>query len=393
MTITGATATTTTTHEGDDSVLLATEDLLDRSLPRPIAREELVGELRQVLEEGLADLAGREKPLWISKARLGEANQCESFAAARRAERFSWSEPAALGTLADRAIAVGLAQRLSPEACVESALAATKREGKDLARFLDALGPATKELLVVNAAELVGGLLDCWPCFSPDNFESQVAMRARLASGAVVLSGTPDLVLGSLHAPDGRSRALVLDWKSGQLRPEHALEHRFYALLTTLQARRPPWRVATYYLARQRSLVDDVSEELLFEVAARVIEVAHALDDIAASRRPTRYRPGECCAWCPISSVCPERYGSLLAERQSKASRHRDLPQRQMVPVARPCQVPHEKAMATRPERWADDPGRSTVTRSDRRGASRRGQRPRRANGDLHWRSGALSSR
>ncbi len=80
--------------------------------------------------------------------------------------------------------------------------AAAEREGKDLARFLGALGPLAKELLVANAAERVGGLLDSWPIFSPDNFESQVAMRARLASGAVVLSGTPDLVLGSDRAPD-----------------------------------------------------------------------------------------------------------------------------------------------------------------------------------------------
>lgn len=317
MTITGA--TTATTHTTDDTVLLATEDLLDRSLPRPTVREELVRELHQILEEGLGDLAARKQPLWISKARLGEANQCESFAAARRAERFTWSEPAALGSLVDQAIGVGLAQRLSPEASVASALAGITAEGKDLARFFATLGPATKELLVINATELVGDLLDCWPRFSPDNFESQVAMRVRLASGAVVLSGTPDLVLGSLRAPDGRSRALVLDWKSGQLRPEHALEQRFYALLTTLQARRPPWRVTTYYLTRQRALVDDVSEELLFSIAAQVIEVAHVLDDIAALRRPTRYSLGECCRWCPLASSCETFKGTLLQEHDVQA--------------------------------------------------------------------------
>jgi hypothetical protein len=300
---------TTPAGEGDDLLLVTTEELLDRNLPRPFAREDLSGDLRHLLEEGLADLVGRKKPCWISKARLAEAKGCEAFAEARRTEGFSWSEPAALGTLVDKAISIGLAKRLSPEACVDAALAEIDREGRDLARFLRALGAATKELFAMNAVELTSGLLACWPRFSPQNFESQVAMRVRLASGAVVLSGIPDLVLGSLRAPGGQSRALVLDWKSGQLRFEHRLEQRFYALLASLQAGRPPWRVATYYLARQRALMDEVNEEMLFEVAAEVIEVAHALDDLEAARRPARYLLGESCAWCAISSVCPERSG------------------------------------------------------------------------------------
>ena len=305
MTTTGTTMTTT--EEDDDLQLVTTEKLLDRSLPRPVANEELSKKLRHVLEEGLADLAGRKKPLWISKARLAETEGCEAFAEARRAERFSWSEPAALGSLVDKAITIGLAKRSSAEACVEEAISDIRREGKDLARFLGSLGPVTRDLFKTNAIELILQLLHSWPRFPLTNFESQVAMRAHLAGGSVVLSGTPDLVLGSLYSPDGLSRALVLDWKSGQVRPEHRVEQCFYALLATLQAGRSPWRVATYYLTRQRSIVDEVNEGMLFQVAHQVIEVAHALDDLGAKRRPARYLLGASCAWCPIASVCPER--------------------------------------------------------------------------------------
>ena len=124
--------TMTTTEESDDLELVTTEELLDRSLPRPVANEELSKKLRLVLEEGLADLEGRRKPLRISKARLAEAEGCEAFAEARREERFSWSESAALGSLVDKAITIGLAKRSSAEACVEEAISEIRREGKDL---------------------------------------------------------------------------------------------------------------------------------------------------------------------------------------------------------------------------------------------------------------------
>ncbi len=304
----------TITYKVDNPVLHTTEELLDRSLPRPTVRQELVGELLQVLKEGLGDLGGHKRPLWISKARFGEANLCKSFAVARSTKQFSWSQPAALGSIVDRAITVGLEKRrLSPKACVESALSGIELEGTDLARFLDTLGPEAKELLSGKAVELVGNLLECWPHFPPDNFDSQVVMKVYL-SGAVVLRGTPDLVLGSLASQDGCSRALVLDWKTGQLRPEHALEQRFYALLTTLWAGRPPWRVATYYLSTQRCLIDEVSEELLFSTAAQVVEVAHLLNNAAFSEQLMDYSPGEYCAWCPTSSECPKDQGTLSPE-------------------------------------------------------------------------------
>lgn len=302
-----STASTGDERAGEE-VLVDTATLMDRGAPRPTHRGELADELRCYLEAELGDLQVREgrraKPLWISKGTYSMFAACETYAISRRAERFTWSEAAVLGTVADRAVANVLGSTTAPTEAVEAAITTLEAAGDDLARYLKNLGPSSRDLLVLQVGELLSRLVEVWPLYSRSIYDHQVRLRVSLAGGAVVLSGVPDVVLGRLREPSGQSRALVLDWKSGQVRPEHRVEQRFYALLVTLQAKRPPWRVATYYLAAQGALLDEVDEALLWETARAVTTIVRRIAATTAGDVPRR-QGGPQCRWCGCRATCP----------------------------------------------------------------------------------------
>jgi hypothetical protein len=287
-----------------------TATLLDRDAPRPTHRSDLADELRRYIEDELrgpeaSALRGQPKALWVSKATYSAYAACEAYGIARRAEEFSWSEPAVLGTVTDRAIAKVLGTTTAPAEAVEQVLAVLEAAHDNLAGYLAGLGPSSKDLLAVQVADLLEGLLAVWPRYKSSIYEHQVRLKVNLAGGAVVLSGVPDVVLGRLREPSGQSRALVADWKCGRLRPEHRVEQRFYALLVTLAAKRPPWRVATYYVTEQVALVDDVDEALLWATAKQVTAVVRRMAAINGGDVPQRRR-GPQCRWCPLQASCPE---------------------------------------------------------------------------------------
>jgi hypothetical protein len=128
-------------------------------------------------------------------------------------------------------------------------------------------------------------------------------VRVEVMGGALVLSGTLDLVLGVSDDPAAPSR-LAVDLKTGRAWREHAEDMRFYALLLALRFGVPPYRVATVYLDSGEWQSEDVDERVLHRAADRVIDAVRAA---AASDggRPFELRPGPYCTWCPRSSTCP----------------------------------------------------------------------------------------
>ncbi len=202
-----------------------------------------------------------------------------------RAGRFDSIERCVLGKWADAAIELGLGGLQSPEACVDAGLRLLRATNCD--EFFGNLRPSREAELRARARFLVENVITTWPGLAPHPLRTEVPMRASLAGGAVILRGRPDLVAG-----DTAGKMLVLDHKSGSPRGTHRAEHMYYALLTTLHYGHAPVRAATNYLSLRQAAYDDVTIDLLLQVAHHVIAVAHALDrhDSRSARHPRRRR-------------------------------------------------------------------------------------------------------
>src|SRR5690606_18006321 len=126
-------------------------------------------------------------------------------------------------------------------------------------------GEAEQDLLDLRAA---------WPVLPPSvDVRFEPTLRVTSADQRVVVQGMPDLVLGRID-PD-RARMLVLDFKTGQARPEaERQEARFYALLATLRWGVPPFRWGVYNVPENRWTVEDLDEQLLRSAVRRVVDGA-----------------------------------------------------------------------------------------------------------------------
>ncbi|HET7718366.1 MAG TPA: hypothetical protein VFK43_00270, partial [Acidimicrobiales bacterium] len=85
----------------------------------------------------------------------------------------------------------------------------------------------------------------------------------------------------------------------------HRDDLRFYALLHTIRTGVPPFRVATYYLDSATFLPEDVTEDLLFDVALpRVVDGVTRVVELHLRSRAPRTTPGPLCSWCPRRLSC-----------------------------------------------------------------------------------------
>ncbi len=258
--------------------------------------------VRSRLEDGLASLPLTE-PLWLSKGRLDELARCRGLLQASLAgegEPFAHSPQSAAGTLMHRAIQLDVAVERGADvrSVVErGAERLLEQDGAFADHWvsLDALDRAER---LAEAAASLALFRELFPPI-PRSWQpvSEQALRARLAGGLVVLSGRLDLVLG-------RSSRLLIDFKSGEARPAHAEDMRFYALMCTLAFERPPYRVATVFLQSMEWQAEDVTEETLDLAASRVVEAANAAAELAGGAEP-ELTPGPHCSWCPRRATCP----------------------------------------------------------------------------------------
>jgi len=259
--------------------------------------------LRSRLDDALGGL-GLADPLWLSKGRMDELARCRGMLqASLRGERdeFAHSAQSAAGTLMHRAIQLDVAVERAADvrSVVERAAERLRDQDPGFAQHwngLDALDRA--ERLAEASASLVQ-FRELFPPI-PRSWQpvTEQPLRTRVAGGLVVLSGRLDLVLG-------RRRRLLIDFKSGEARPAHVEDMRFYALLCTLTLGRAPYRVATVFLQSMTWQSEDVTEEALDLAAHRVIVAATAATELLAGADPD-LTAGPHCAWCPRGATCPE---------------------------------------------------------------------------------------
>jgi hypothetical protein len=256
--------------------------------------DDFVATLRGELERRLADIDPPARVV-LSKSRLNLHARCEgSFAADLAGEReaFSYRRDTTVGSIAHRAAQADIAGggTEGPQALVSYALSRLL-DDRALALFWGELAEIERtELLAAAVRQLV--LLR--EMFQP---LAELPMTVRLPDGRVILRGRPDLVLG-------RPPQLPIDLKTGDPRPEHAEDLRFYALVMTLMFRRPPVRVATAYLDSLELAPEEVEPRMLERAADRVVDAVAAAAEFERGREPG-LTPGRYCAWCPRSQSCP----------------------------------------------------------------------------------------
>lgn len=129
----------------------------------------------------------------------------------------------------------------------------------------------------------------------------EVPVRADLCNGAVALKGVYDLALGRPHGSE--ARVLIVDFKSGAIHPDHLDELRFYALVETLRAEVPPYRVAAYSLEGAGYRVEVVREEMLHGVVDWIVEGATALAALGSGEREPLLSPSPLCTYCPATTA------------------------------------------------------------------------------------------
>jgi PD-(D/E)XK nuclease superfamily len=279
---------------------------------RPVFPPETVPRLRDRIEEAVrAYEPGR--PLWLGKSNLSDLGRCPGlFDAVRAGERgpFAFSARFAAGRLAHKAVELEVAGRedRDPHGLVEQA-AERLVEDEAFRGYWAALDGLRRDEALMEAAKTLELFRSTMPPLRRMRRDLAPAtewhVRAELLGGALVLSGTVDLVLGAASAAEpSRATRLAIDLKTGRAWPEHAEDMRFYALLLGLRFGVPPYRVATLYLESGEWQAEDVDERVLTHAADRVIAAVRTASAIDAGR-PPELRPGPYCTWCPRARRCP----------------------------------------------------------------------------------------
>ena len=274
---------------------------------RPAYDAELRHQLHAVLEHGTADAVaelGPKQTIFVSKSRLAGVHGCEERYIH---DDFAWSIPAARGRVAHKAIELSVHWREVPVPLhlVDEALARLEDGDDTFATWLQGLREVERAELRAEAGERVTQFLECWPPLARTwRPGTEVSIRHDLHGGKVTLAGKVDLTLG---APDGLVAGKVLiDLKTGNVRPVHFDDLRFYALVETMRLGTPPLRLASYYLDQAALHPEDVTEAVLQSAAARVIDGVVKMIELETKQRAPRRAPSGLCRWCPVLASCDD---------------------------------------------------------------------------------------
>lgn len=280
---------------------------------RPLFPADVVPRVRDRLEENARAFEPAARPLWLGKSNLNDLARCPGlFDAVRAGERgpFAFSARFAAGRLAHKAVELEVAGREDRDShgLVEEAVERLF-EDEAFRTYWDGLDRLRRDETLMQAAKTLELFRSTLPPLRRMRRElapsTEWHVRVELLGGAVVLSGTLDLVLGSsLPAEPGRATRLAIDLKTGRAWSEHAEDMRFYALLLALRFGVPPYRVATLYLDSGEWVAEEVDGRVLERAADRVIDAMRSAAATEAGRA-SPLRPGPYCTWCPRSSTCP----------------------------------------------------------------------------------------
>ena len=248
-----------------------------------------------------------------NKHRLSQAHTCPGYLRASDGD-FAWTVKNVRGRVVHRAIEglIVSGYRRPPLVLAQAAideLVADDIGSGSAGELLRNLSEGQRQDLVRDVNDVLVKLVADWPPLV-DAWLPRVESQARFAVGKVSLRAQFDLALG---VPSGsRARTFIVDFKSGEPRPAHRQDARFYAVVDTLRSLTPPYRVATYYLDSGDWEADDVDEQFLEEAWAWVMEGIRRIVAVESDAELTM-EPGETCRWCPARDDCADGQEWLAA--------------------------------------------------------------------------------
>ena len=299
---------------------------------RPSFAADLADGLRDELETRLAGVAEKIDPtgqLFIDKRKLAGTFGCEVWFLYDEEQPFFWDPPRATGTVAHKAIELGINWRPrrgpdqlphstsaesappnpAPAELVDAALESLTAGDTALADWLYRCDDAERAELRSLAVSRVTDFWEGWPPLRPQWYPTtESRCRVELCGGKLQLSGKFDLTLGR---PEGqRAGKVIVDLKTGRRhRSAHREDLRFYALLETLKLGTPPRTLATYYLESAEIDAEDVTEELLEVALNRTVDGIGRYAELHGYPGPAAEpikRPGPPCRWCDLFEECSE---------------------------------------------------------------------------------------
>ena len=275
---------------------------------RPVFEATLRNELNATITEGLGPLLERadkiDDTIFVSKHALGQVMGCERKYLAEQEAQFEWSVPLARGSIAHKAIELSIHWRREPEplALVDEALSRLTEGDNSLADWLQAISEAERAELRAESNDRLVKFLECFPPLKAQ-WRPVTESRIRLEMhDRFVFSGKIDIALG--HPQGNRAGKVLIDLKTGGFSPQHLEDLRFYALIETIRLGTPPRRIATYYLDRGSFVPEDVTVDVLFAAAARLVDGTTKIVELLASEREPTLVAGPVCRWCPVLHDC-----------------------------------------------------------------------------------------
>ena len=267
-------------------------------------RHELRASLEDALEPVVATFAERDQ-LFVSKHKLAQVHSCEVRYLADEQAQFEWTVPTARGTVAHKAIELGVnwSGQPVPANLVDETIARLSQSNDGLGDWLRTCGDIDRAELRGRAVERVTTFFECFPPLkSTWRPVLEGKIRVELFAGKIVLSGKTDLALGFA---DGTTAGKVLiDFKTGGFAMSHIDDLRFYALLETLRIGTPPRLVASYYLENAEAHPEAVTEGHLRAALARTIDGITRMVELRTSTDDASRRSGPSCRWCPVADTC-----------------------------------------------------------------------------------------
>jgi hypothetical protein len=275
---------------------------------RPTFPDELRTDLRVAIEAELDPILPENDDLFVNKHALSQVHGCEAkYLDEQENRHFEWTVPTARGTVAHKAIELGVnwdGEPL-PTELVDRATARLENSEAGISQWIQGLDLAEQAELRSDAVDRVTKFFECWPPLNPKwRPVAESRVRAELCGGRLILQGKVDLTLG--RAQGLTAGKVLVDLKTGGFSPYHLDDLRFYALVETLRIGTPPRRLASYYLDEGSFVAEDVSEALIESTVARLIDGALKMVELRQHDRAPSKLPGPPCRWCQILDDCDE---------------------------------------------------------------------------------------
>lgn len=285
---------------------------------RPEFSPTIGKDLQEYIDKGLkplCDLAKTQQDaVFVNKHSLGQVMGCEKRFLAEMASPFEWSPALARGTVAHKAIELSVhwEHEADPLTLVDEALARLSETDTSLGDYLQTITETQRAEMRAESNDRVVKFLECFPPLK-QSWRPVTESRLRLeVYDTFVFSGKVDLTLG---VPKGNLAGKVLiDLKTGRFAPHHIEDLRFYALIESIRVGTPPRRTASYYLDEGKAVVEDITVEVLFAAASRLIDGTTKIVELVNDQREPNLMTGPNCRWCPALQDCERGQASLEDE-------------------------------------------------------------------------------